>query len=395
MTVLSPAMAITDLRPSAATAALAPSLDWPLADDAARAEHYAFRFGRAYDAYLVTEPGWEHFWSAGRQGMVAVARQGRYLFSSGGLLAPAAHQEELLRQLVDHAASRGYTLTFFNICEDQLPLFRKFGFQATKWGEEAVVDLPQCTWSGKSYEWVRRQTNFCRRHGLEFRECRPGDYSGARWARLTAELAHVSNMFLAGKPQSREMRFLQGSFDPRRLGQKRVFVAQNRASGRIEGFVACNPCGGRTWVMETCRQRPDAVRGTTAFIMHQAMQQFKAEGVLRVSLCLLPGLRCRQPHARRQCHGSLGSGDRHRAILSGLRNGRGLSLQESLPPALRKSLSLCPAADDARRGHCVYSTLGRDETRSSKVARPGLGSLEETGLSRHAADAGGRISEEL
>jgi phosphatidylglycerol lysyltransferase len=103
-------------------------------------------------------------------------------------------------------------------------------------------------------------------------------------------------MFLAGKPQSREMRFLQGSFDPRRLGRKRVFIAQNCDNGRIEGFVACNPCGNRTWVMETCRQRPDAVRGATAFIMHQAMQQFKAEGVLRVSLCLLPGLRCRQSH---------------------------------------------------------------------------------------------------
>jgi len=296
MIMLSSAMAITDRRPLAAAATLAPSLHRPLADDTARAEHYALRFGRAYDAYLVTEPGWEHFWSAGRQGMIAVARQGRYLFSSGGLLAPAAHHEELLRQFVDHATSRGYALTFFNICEDQLPLFRKFGFQPTKWGEEAVVDLSQCTWCGKSYEWVRRQTNFCRRHGLEFSECRPEDFSGAQWARLTAELAQVSRSFLAGKPQSREMRFLQGSFDPQRLGQKRVFVAQDRDYGRIEGFVACNPCGGRTWVMETCRQRPDAVRGTTAFIMHQAMQQFKAEGVLRVSLCLLPGLRCRQPH---------------------------------------------------------------------------------------------------
>src|SRR5208283_5040402 len=112
----------------------------------------------------------------------------------------------------------------------------------------------QRTWSGKRYEWVRRQTNYCRRHGLEFLECRPQDFSRAQWARLTAELAHVSSMFLAGKPQSREMRFLQGAFDPRRLGEKRVFVAQNRGSGRIEGFVACNPCGSQTWVMETCRQ---------------------------------------------------------------------------------------------------------------------------------------------
>ena len=47
--------------------------------------------------------------------------------------------------------------------------------------------------------------------------------------------------------------------------------------------------------METCRQRPDAVRGTVPFLMHQAMQQLRSEGVQRASLCLLPGLRCREP----------------------------------------------------------------------------------------------------
>ena len=251
------------------------------------------RDGQAYDAYLVTEPGWEHFWSAGRHGMVAVARQGRHLFSSGGLLAPPERQEDLLRQFVAYAAAGGYATTFFNICEDHLPLFRRFGFQATKWGEEAVIDLPQCRWSGKRYEWVRRQTNFCRRQGLECLECHPDEFSAAQWDGLAAELTEVSNLFLAGKPQLREMRFLQGGFDVRRLGRKRIFVA--RGDGRIEGFLACNPCGGGTWVIETCRQRPDAVRGTTAFMIHQAMRHFQAEGAPRASLCLLPGLRCSTP----------------------------------------------------------------------------------------------------
>ena len=288
-------MAFGGRRPEAATATLAPAWPRSLLEEDARAEEFAVRFGRAYDAYLITEPGWEHFWSAGRQGIVAVARQGRCLFSTGGLLAPAAHQEDLLRQLVEHAAGQGCTLTFFNICEDQLPLFCRFGFQATKWGEEAVVDLSQCTWAGKGYEWVRRQTNYCRRHGLEFLECRPEDFSGAQWARLTAELAQVSRTFLAGKPHCREMRFLHGAFNPRRLGKKRLFVARGCDAGRIEGFVACNPCSGKTWVMETCRQRPDAVRGTATFLMHQAMQQFQVEGALRASLCLVPGLRCGNP----------------------------------------------------------------------------------------------------
>ena len=47
-----------------------------------------------------------------------------------------------------------------------MPLVSLAGFQATKWGEEALVDLPDCTWSGKDYEWVRRQSNYCRRQGL-------------------------------------------------------------------------------------------------------------------------------------------------------------------------------------------------------------------------------------
>jgi phosphatidylglycerol lysyltransferase len=259
-------------------------------------ERYAFQFGRCYDAYLTTEPGWEAFWSRGRRGVVALIRQGRHLFSSGGLLAPEAERADLLAQFVESADEKGQVLTFFNIAEEQLPLFRRHGFQATKWGEEALVDLPGATWAGKSYQWVRRQSNFCRRQGLVVSECRPDAGRAAAWQALSAELSEVSQLFLDGKPQSGEMRFLEAGFDPARLGRKRVFAARaDGGAGRIEGFVACSPCqGGETWVIETYRQRPDAVRGTIPFLMHQVMEVLRAEGVRQVSLCLIPGLRCRQ-----------------------------------------------------------------------------------------------------
>ena len=262
-----------------------------------RLEEFAFRYGRSYDAYLVTEPGWEYFWSSGRRGVVALARKGKYLFSSGGLLAPESHHEDLLSELVERVAARREVLTFFNITEDQLPLLRRFGFQATKWGEEAIVDLPGCTWAGKPYEWLRRQSSFCLRHDLAVFECRRQAMSSAQWRSLLGELSHVSGLFLKSKPQAGEMRFLQGRFDLDQMGRKRVFVARaDGGTGRIEGFVACNPYGnGQTWVMETFRHRPDAVRGTTAFLMHQVMRQLQDEGVRHVSLCLLPGLRCRDP----------------------------------------------------------------------------------------------------
>jgi phosphatidylglycerol lysyltransferase len=258
------------------------------------------QYGNAYDSYLVTEPGWEYFWSAQRRGLVALARQGRHLFSSGGLLAPEDHQEDLLSQLVEYAQGRRETLSFFNIREEQLPLFSRWGFQATKWGEEALVDLPDLTWAGKNYDWVRRQANYCRRQGVVVSEFQPVLVEPAKRRAIVRELAEVSEMFLAGKPQSSEIRFLQGRFDARNLANKRVFIARgaNRhanGTGRIEGFLACNPSArGRTWVMETYRQRPDAVRGTIAYTMYEAMSQFKNEGVQSVSLCLLPGLRCRE-----------------------------------------------------------------------------------------------------
>jgi len=260
-------------------------------------EDYAFRYGRTYDSYLTTEPGWEYFWSRDRRGVVAVVPKGRYLHVSGGLLAPSEHKELLLAELVEHAVARRLVLTFFNIPEDELPLFRRFGFQATKWGEEALVDLPSCTWSGREYEWVRRQSNFCRRHGLVFSECRREDASAGQWKALLTELTEISALFLAVKPQAAEIPLLEGNFDPRHLGRKRIFIARAEGgTGRIEGFLASNPCqNGTMWTLETYRQRPDAVRGTVPFLVHQAMQLLKSEGAERASLCLIPGLGCREP----------------------------------------------------------------------------------------------------
>ena len=86
-------------------------------------------------------------------------------------------------------------------------MFRDLGFQVTKWGEEAIVDLPHCNWSGRNFAWLRRQANDCARHGLDFFECRREDYNASQWAALAAELEQVSQAFLAGKPQSRELDF--------------------------------------------------------------------------------------------------------------------------------------------------------------------------------------------
>ena len=81
------------------------------------------------------------------------------------------------------------------------------------------------------------------------------------------------------------------------MRRKRIFIARAQAgAGRLEGFLICNPAAdGKRWVLEVYRHRPDAVRGTVPFLMHQAMQVLAAEGVDEASLCLIPGLNCAEP----------------------------------------------------------------------------------------------------
>ncbi|HZZ71806.1 MAG TPA: phosphatidylglycerol lysyltransferase domain-containing protein [Pirellulales bacterium] len=259
-------------------------------------EDLAYRFGRSYDSYLVTEPGRECFWSAARDGAIVFLRRGKYLSVGGGLLAAAADKRELLAEFIDYLRANRLHASFYNIAEDELDVFREAGFQATKWGEDAVMNLGALTWSGKSFEWVRRQSNFCRRQGLVWSECRQAAMSPFEWHSLVDELQAISTARLATKPQAVETGFLDGRFDPERLGRKRLFIA--RSAARIEGFLICNPCqGGAEWSLEMYRQRPDGVRGTVTFLMHETLQQFQREGLRRASLCLVPALRCNQPLA--------------------------------------------------------------------------------------------------
>lgn len=260
-------------------------------------EPLAYRFGRSYDAYLAVEPDRSHFWSHDGRGVVAYVRLGKHLLVSGGLLAAEADRETLLAEFVRFAEIRRWQPSFFNVSRTELPLFRQYGFQATKWGEEGVVDLPGSDFGGPEYAWVRRQSNYCRRHGLGVAECRPEAMSADEWNEVQVELGEVSAALLAAKPQAAELRFLDGSFDLENLGRKRLFVARREAgAGRIDGFLVCNPYrNGRGWAFEIYRHRPDAVRGATAFLMHQAILNLRREGAEQVSLCLAPGLRAGQP----------------------------------------------------------------------------------------------------
>lgn len=257
------------------------------------ADEIAFRFGPYYDSYLATRPDRELCWSSDRQGLVSFARVGRHLHVGGGLIAEGGKQEMLLAEVVARADDRDERLLFYNVAAHDLPLFRQYGFQATKLGEEAIIDLDDWACRGGAFEWLRRQVNYCRRQRLTVTECLPDRIAGSEWSQLTSELGRMSAAFLEGKPQTGELRFLDDQFDSRRLGRRRVFAARSRQ--RIEAILVCNPYrNGDCWAFETYRRQHDAVRGVIPFLMHETIELLRQEDLHRVSLCLVPGLRAEQ-----------------------------------------------------------------------------------------------------
>ncbi len=283
------AQSIAQRAPSGSTAAI----------DAATAQLHdlTFRHGECYDSYLATAPGRMIFWDGDGQGLISYVRRGRHVLVGGGLIAAADRKEQLLREFLDGTSRERLRVVFHNISNDDLPLFRKLGFQVTKWGEEPIIDLTTCTWSGKAFEWVRRQSNYCLRQGLTSFEVVPESLAPYQWSRLVAELLEVSAQTLEGKPQAREMQFYVGQIASHALGLRRLFVARgDNGAGRIEGFLVCNPMhNGTAWAAEIFRHRTDSVRGTIAFLIHQTARQLQTEGVRELSLCLVAGQNCDRP----------------------------------------------------------------------------------------------------
>ena len=77
---------------------------------------------------------------------MAYARDHRYVHVAGGLLAAESDKSDLLTDIVAWADRERLVLSFYNLTDSDVSLVGQFGFQVTKWGEEALVDLSECDW---------------------------------------------------------------------------------------------------------------------------------------------------------------------------------------------------------------------------------------------------------
>jgi len=264
---------------------------WQLVED------YAVRFGSQYDTYLAVRNITRHyFFVSGGRAIVSGIFRGRKVGVFGGILGSQQYWKDAALELMQDCRSQKRIISFFAVPREICDLLEPYGFQSNKFGLGAIVNLPECDWKGKKYEWIRRQTSFCQRQGLVFEEHRETAFAPEQWSALLEELLLIERQFLADRSHNSRLRHVVGEFGGRLEKSQRLFLARNQHSGLIEAFVICHPAlGGTRWVLECFRRRPDATRGAITFVLHQIMQTLKAEGVLEADLCMIPFVGCEEP----------------------------------------------------------------------------------------------------
>ncbi len=249
-------------------------------------EETVFMFGRAPESYDVVHPVGSLLRTPCGQGVLNVYPDGRHWHIPGGMLAADELKPSMVDWLRQIADVQRRTIALYSITADEVPLFRDAGYAVNKLGEEPVIDLGGWNWQGRPFEWIRRQTNFCRRQGLVVNEITCPEACKS----LSQELLSILVEDLSDRVYSRPLQLLEGHFDPQFLFRGRLFVARCGEAGRTEAFVAAFPMeNGQSWAFETYRRRKDAPRGTVPFLFRTVIDQLQAEGVRRVSLCLVLG----------------------------------------------------------------------------------------------------------
>jgi len=174
----------------------------------------------------------------------------------------------------------------YQVSPDVLAAFRQEGFADVQIGKEAIFNLDQFTLCGGKMELVRAATNKARRAGVVVSEHDPFAFGAAA---VNAELREISREWLKAKG-NRELGFVLGTLGLEQASAKRYFVARsNHGSGRIEGFIVCEPIFGRSgYYLDVTRRRPDAVRGTMELLTTEILRLLRGEGYRMASMGLAP-----------------------------------------------------------------------------------------------------------
>lgn len=249
----------------------------------AKLDSWVRRYGASSSSYVLLEGPKSYFMSPRVDGFLAYQVSGGVALIAGD---PVCAPHEAGRLIRDFTNAMLRPVGAYQVSPLMLEAFRQEGFADVQIGKEAIFDLNRFTLAGGQMELVRAATNKARREGVVVSEHHPFAKDAGP---INDELREISETWLKCKG-NQELGFMLGSLGLERLSAKRYFIARsNYGTGRIEGFIVCEPIYGLSgYYLDVTRRRLDAVRGTMELLTAEILRLLHAEGCEMASMGLAP-----------------------------------------------------------------------------------------------------------
>lgn len=249
----------------------------------AKLDSWVRRYGTSSSSYVLLEGPKSYFTSPGIDGFLAYQVSGGVALIAGD---PVCAPHQARRLIHDFTSAMMRPVGAYQVSPPMLEAFRQESFADVQIGKEAIFDLNRFTLAGGQMELVRAATNKARREGVVVSEHHPFARDSES---INDELREISDAWLKCKG-NQELGFVLGSLGLDQQSAKRYFIARaNNGTGRIEGFIVCEPIYGRSgYYLDVTRRRLDSVRGTMELLTAEILRLLHEEGCEMASMGLAP-----------------------------------------------------------------------------------------------------------
>jgi lysylphosphatidylglycerol synthetase-like protein (DUF2156 family) len=221
-------------------------------------------------------------------GYVAFQLHNGVAVALGDPVAPdAAVRAEVLDAFVDEQDRLGQQFCLFSVTDEVVAWAEARGYRTVHVAEEAIIDLPDLEFRGKSWQDVRTALNRAGKEGIAYRSGRLAEMPRG----VQVQVRAISELWVSDKGLP-EMGFTLGGVDEALDPEVMVGLAVD-AEGTVHGVTSWMPVfapggGHEGWTLDVMRRLPDGFRPVTEFLIASACLDFQAQGAQYVSLSGAP-----------------------------------------------------------------------------------------------------------
>lgn len=248
-------------------------------EDRAKVKEIIAKHGRDPMDTFALLPDKRYYFSEKGEGVIAYALWRKFAVALADPICPPQERSTLVREFMLFCKKQDWEPMFYCCHVDNRAMYEEAGFITFKVGEDARLPVGEFKLQGGKFQNLRTARNKAQKVGLSFQwyDAKPAPDHG-----LEAQLQVISQQWLASK-HGGEMTFDLGTFSIDFIREHGVSIVRN-PENRIENFGTWRPYnGGKGRCLDIMRGRNE-FRDVMDFLIVEAIDHFKAQGVEEVSL---------------------------------------------------------------------------------------------------------------